>query len=153
MVILVNQNRVRVAKSVLYFFFLFNVGFQADLTFFVLLFLNCARGRTMELSRLEVVITSICLGEIKRSEPLVTRFCHQLKTQDFQSEILSGQVRPTTCEYDILEFICRHFFLFDFTIITMCKEERRCQSLKRGITLHLSMILKKVNLLNFFSKA
>ena len=32
----------------------------------------------------------------------------------------------------------------------MCKEERRWGSLKRGITLHLSMILKKVNLLNFF---
>ena len=32
----------------------------------------------------------------------------------------------------------------------MCKEERHCQSLKRDITLHLSMILKKANLLNFF---
>ena len=32
----------------------------------------------------------------------------------------------------------------------MCKDECRWKSLKRGITLHLSMILEKVNLLNFF---
>ena len=32
----------------------------------------------------------------------------------------------------------------------MCKEEHRWESLKRGITLHLSLILEKVNLLNFF---
>ena len=32
----------------------------------------------------------------------------------------------------------------------MCKEARRWESLKRGITLHLSMIFEKVNLLNFF---
>ena len=36
------------------------------------------------------------------------------------------------------------------TIQFMCKEERRWGSLKRGITLHFSTILKKVNL---FSKA
>ena len=32
----------------------------------------------------------------------------------------------------------------------MCKEARRWVSLKRGITLHLSMNLKKVNRKNFF---
>ena len=32
----------------------------------------------------------------------------------------------------------------------MCKDECRWKSLKRGITLHLSMIFEKVNLLNFF---
>ena len=32
----------------------------------------------------------------------------------------------------------------------MCKVESRWESLKRGITLQLSVILKKVNLLNFF---
>jgi len=32
----------------------------------------------------------------------------------------------------------------------MCKEEHRWESLKRGFTLHLSLISKKVNLLNFF---
>ena len=32
----------------------------------------------------------------------------------------------------------------------MCKEASRWESLKRGITLHLSMILEKVDLLNFF---
>ena len=32
----------------------------------------------------------------------------------------------------------------------MCKEASRWESLKRGITLHLSMILEKVDFLNFF---
>jgi len=31
----------------------------------------------------------------------------------------------------------------------MCKEGQRWESLKRVITLHLSLILEKVNLLNF----
>ena len=34
--------------------------------------------------------------------------------------------------------------------LCMCKEASRWESLKRGITLHLSMIFEKVNLLNFF---
>ena len=33
---------------------------------------------------------------------------------------------------------------------SMCKEEHRWESLKKGTTLYVSMILEKVNLLNFF---
>ena len=43
------------------------------------------------------------------------------------------------------------FLKADEQELCMCKEERRWGSLKRGITLHLSMILEKVDLLNFFS--
>jgi len=32
----------------------------------------------------------------------------------------------------------------------MCKEERRCQSLKKDITFLFSMILKKINFWYFF---
>ena len=44
-----------------------------------------------------------------------------------------------------------HFYQGTKTTTTMCKVESRWESLKRGVTLHLSMLLEKVNLLNLFS--
>ena len=64
-------------------------------------------------------------------------------------EILSFFFHVHSAIHTHLVFGCTVTFV-DAHVLSMCKEASRWESLKRGITLHLSMILEKVDLLNFF---